>query len=224
MASSSRTGKCKNKVDSFCYICGIYALTRQRRNISLFVERAYKAYFQFPLGDQEKKWAPHMVCHNCEEMLRDWAKGKWKGLPFGVPMMWREPKEHLTDYYFCLVNTKGIGKKNRLNIFYPSIPSSIRPVLHSNKFPPPVFNGFVFTEDEKTESEEEYMEIEYKRTDTEPEDSSTESKKAVPQQFNQLELDDLVRDLDLSKQAAEILASRLNKKTCAGQLRKNVIL
>ena len=55
MASSSRTRKCKNKADSFCYICGIYTLTRQRRNISLFVKRAYKAYFQVPLGDQEKK-------------------------------------------------------------------------------------------------------------------------------------------------------------------------
>ena len=50
--------------------------------------------------------------------------------------------------------------------------------------------------------------MEYKRTDTESEVSSIESKKAVSQQFNQLKLNDLVRDLDLSKQAAEILASR----------------
>ena len=67
-------------------------------------------------------------------------------------------------------------------------------------------------EERAEESEEEHMEMEYQRTDTESEDSSTESKKAVPQQFNQLELNDLVRDLDLSKQAAEILASRLNEK------------
>ena len=60
------------------------------------------------------------------------------------------------------------------------------------------------SEDEKTESEEEHMEMEYKRTDTESEDSSTENKKAVPQKFNQLELNDLVHDLDLSKQTAEI--------------------
>ena len=38
------------------------------------------------------------------------------------------------------------------------------------------------------------------------------AKKQFPQQFNQLELNDLVRDLDLFKQAAEILASRLNEK------------
>ena len=99
------------------------------------------------------------MCHNYEEMFRDWTNGKRKGLPFGIRMVWREPKEHLTDCYFCLVNTKGIGKKHRLNISYPRIPSAIRPVLHSDEFPPPVFNGFVSSENEETESEEEHMEI-----------------------------------------------------------------
>ena len=212
MASSSRSRKCKNKADAFCYICGIYTLPRQRRNISLFVKRAYKAYFQVPLGDQEKKWAPRIVCHNCEEMLRDWTKGKRKGLPFGIPMVWREPKEHLRDCYFCMVNTKGIGEKNRQNFSYPSIPSAIRPVLHSNEFPPPVFIGFLPSKDEETGSEKERMDMEHKKTDTESEDSSSESKKAAPQKFNQSELNDLVRDLNLSKQAAEILASRLKEK------------
>ena len=85
----------KTKADLFCYICGIYTLTRQRRNISLFVKRAYKAYFQVPLGDQEKKWVPNIVCHNCEKMLRDWTKGK--GLLFGIRYLW------------CGVNRKSIS-------------------------------------------------------------------------------------------------------------------
>ena len=182
MASSSRSRKCKNKADAFCYICGVYTFPRQRRNISLFVKRAYKAYFQVPLGDQDKKWAPHIVCHNCEEKLRDWTKGKRKGLPFGVPMVWCEPKEHLTDCYFCLVNTKGIGKKNRQNFSYTNIPSAIRPVLHSDEFRPPVFNGFLSSEDEETGSKEERMDMEYKKTDTESKDSSTvlKAKKQFP--------------------------------------------
>ena len=96
-------------------------------------------------------------------------------------------------------------------ISYPSIPSAIWPILHSDEFPPPVFTGFASSDDE-TEVEDEQMEYEYKRTNTESEDSSTESQNATPQQFNQSELNDLVRDLDLSKQAAEILASRLNEK------------
>ena len=212
MSSSSRSRKCKNKADAFCYLFGVYTFPRQRRNIPLFVKRAYKPYFQVPLGDQNKKWAPHIVCHICEEMLRNWTKGKRKGLPFGVPMLWREPKEHLTDCYFCLVNTKSIGKKNRQNFSYPSIPLAIRPVLHSDEFPLPLFNGFLSSESEETGSEEERMDIEYKQTDAESENSSTESKKAVRHQFNQSELNDLVRYLDLSKQAAAILAFRLNEK------------
>ena len=141
------------------------------------------------------------MCHNGKEMLRKWTKGKRKGLPFGILMVWREPKKHPTDCYFCLVNTKDVGKKN---------PSAIRPVLPSDEFPK-IFNGLVSSEDEETESEE-HMEMENKRTNTESKDSSTESKKAVLQQFSQLKLNDLVRDLNLSKQAAEILASRMNEK------------
>ena len=76
------------------------------------------------------------------------------------------------------MKTKGVRKKNRQNFSYPSIPSAIRPVLHSDDFSPPVFNGFLSSEDEKAGSEEERMDMEYKKTDTESEDSSNEIKKA----------------------------------------------
>ena len=80
---ASRRHECKKycKPDSFCYVCGCYTLLRQRCNMTLFVKRVYKAYFQIPLGDQWKKCSSHMVCHNCDEMLHDWTKGKRKGLP-----------------------------------------------------------------------------------------------------------------------------------------------
>ena len=122
-------------------------LIRQRLNITSFDRRAYKAYFGLALGNQDKKWAPHTVFHNCEEMLRDWTKGKRKGLPFGIPMTWREPADHTTDCYFCLVNTNGIGKKNRHKILCPSIPSAIWPTLHSDELLIPVFKGFLLSED-----------------------------------------------------------------------------
>ena len=88
-----------------------------------------KHIFKFPLVTKTK-WSSHIVCHNCEEMLRDWTKGKRKGLPFGVSMVWRESQDHVTNCYFCMVNTKDVGKKNRHKISYPSIPSAIRPVPH----------------------------------------------------------------------------------------------
>ncbi len=208
MASSSRH-KCVNDPDAFCYICGCYTLLRQKRNITSFVKRAYKAYFAVPLGDQDKKWAPHIVCHNCEEMLRDWTKGKRKSLPFGIPMVWREPKDHVTDCYFCLVSTKGIGKKSRRKICYPSIPSAIRPIPHSEELPVPVFKGFALSEDEGSEVDQEQPDS----GDIESESSSLDRERSSePQQFSQRELNDLVRDLGLSKKAAEVLASRLDEK------------
>ena len=71
------------------------------------------------------------------------------------------------------INTKEIGKKIHL-----SKNRAIRPVFHTDKFPPLVFNGFVSSEDQ-IEFEDKRMEYEYKRADTESEDSSTEAKKQL---------------------------------------------
>ena len=122
--------------------------------------RAYssKAYFRLALGDQDKTWAPHIVSHNCEDMLRDQTKDKRKGLPFGIPITWQEPTDDTTDCYFCLVNTKGISKKNRHKISYPSIPSAIRRTLHSDGLPIPVFKGFLPFEDVGSDQEQETAE------------------------------------------------------------------
>jgi hypothetical protein len=172
------------------------------------VIRAYKAYFGVSLGDQDKKWAPHVVCHNCQEHLRQWTKRKRNGFPFGVPMVWREPKDHVSDCYFCLVNTKGVGKRSRQKISYPNIPSASRPVSHSESLPVPVFEGYASTEYENSKSDMESKEMLSDSTAS----SSGYKRPSAPQCFSQLELNDLARDLALSKKAAELLASRLNEK------------
>jgi hypothetical protein len=125
-------------------------------------------------------------------MLRDWTKGKRKGLPFGVPMVWREPKDHTSDCYFCIVNTKGVGKKNRHMITYPSIPSAIRPIPHCEELPVPVFQGFASSEDADSEHEQEDYEGCYQEHQESSEDSSFDSQQiSAPQQFKQPELNDL---------------------------------
>ena len=210
MASSRRRER-KNKPDFFCCVCGCYTLLRQRRNITSFVKRAYKTYFSISLGDQDKKWSSHIVCHNCEEMLHNWTKGKRNGLPFGVPMVWREPRGYATDCYFCMVNTKGVGKKNRHKISYPSIPSAIRPVPHCEELQVPVFSGFsssVNSDDDQREHEgcNNLMVFESESF------SDNTNRLSAPELFSQTELNDLVRDLGFSKKAAEMLASRLQEK------------
>ena len=135
MASSRRS--CLNHPGILCYICGSYASKEQRKPISAFVKRAYFTYFGVRVGDQYKQWAPHIACKPCVEHLRQWINGKRQSLQFGVPVVWREPKNHHDDCYFCMVK---INRNNRRKWIYPDLESARRLVLHSDEVPIPVFD------------------------------------------------------------------------------------
>ena len=77
-------------------------LAKYRLNVRDFTKRAYKAYFGIKLGDQDKSWAPHKVCKLRTERLRCWTQGKATSMRVGFPMVWREPKNHREDCYFCI--------------------------------------------------------------------------------------------------------------------------
>ncbi|ESO01734.1 hypothetical protein HELRODRAFT_174719 [Helobdella robusta] len=204
MASKRRS--CKNKPDVFCYICGEYTLVHNRNQVTCFIKRAYHAYFGIKLGDQDKDWAPHMVCKACTVYLRQWTKGKKTCLKFGIPMVWREQRNHDTDCYFCSIDLTGINRKNRSSLEYPDLQSARRPVAHCDDIPVPVFHKLQdISDDESSSDEDQETEEEWPVVDDE-----------TPQLFSQQELNDLVRDLSLSKASAELLASRLKKNLLSG--------
>ena len=193
---------CVNHPDLFCYICGCYTTVKQRQNITPFVRNAYLQYFGMKLADQDKVWAPHKVCRACVEGLRNWKSGKRESMPFGVPMVWREPRNHGDDCYFCTVQIVGHTKTSRRNIVYPNIPSAMRPVPHSESIPVPSpsnINPPTETGSDSDTHDETYQP-----------DSLDETR--VPSPFTQHQLNDLVRDLNLPKDAAELLGSRLYEK------------
>ena len=66
------------------------------------VKSCYHAYLGIRIGDQDKSFAPHICCRTCTESFRRWSKDKTKPLPFGVPMVWREGMDYVTDCYFCM--------------------------------------------------------------------------------------------------------------------------
>lgn len=120
-------------------------------------------------------------------------------------MVWREPKNHFDDCYFCLVNINGINRNNHSKWTYPDLDSARRPVSHSDEMPIPTFHQLPeLCEDENFPSD--------RSSDANESDSDYEGTSSVPQRFNQNELNDLTRDLNLSKKASELLASRLNDK------------
>jgi len=120
---------------SFILVCAISVANTlcsiTGKTISVFVKRAHLAYFKVMLGDQDKPWTPHIVCKPCVGHLRQWTNKSRKSLRFAIPMVWREPKDHCNDCYFCAVKTEGINRKNSNSLTYPDVDSAIRPVPHT---------------------------------------------------------------------------------------------
>ncbi|XP_076031939.1 uncharacterized protein LOC143019842 [Oratosquilla oratoria] len=121
-------------------------------------------------------------------------------------MIWREPRDHVTDCYFCVTRVAGFTSKTRHLITYPSLDSAIRPVPHSDDVPKPIFTQLASVESD-SECDTEVTEESTNRNDLDFAGISTE-----PETFSQAELNDLVRDLGLSKKLSELLASRLKDK------------
>ena len=198
MTSSRKS--CLNDPDVFCYICGQYTLKPNRNHVTSFIKRAYLAYFGVKLGDQDKPWVPHIVCKTCTEHLRQWTQGKRKSMNFGIPMIWREPQNHHDDCYFCAINVKGINRINKKVLVYPDLQSARLPRAHCDEVPVPVSAKLHENEETSSDSDEKVSSDDFV-------DNSS-----APQPFNQEELNDLVREMNLSKKSAEVLASRLKEK------------
>jgi hypothetical protein len=128
---------CINRPDCFCYMCGEFTVKKDRRAITMKIKQLYKLYFKCEIGDQKRTWAPHIICWRCTKGLHTWIK-TGRGLPFAIPMIWREPRDHLTDCYFCAFSINGVHGKSIKRLPYPNIPSAIRPIPHSIELPVPV--------------------------------------------------------------------------------------
>ena len=59
-------------------------------------------------------------------------------MPFAVPRVWREQKNHHDDCYFCMIDiTKYRKAKGRQAPQYPDIPSSTASISHDDSLPVP---------------------------------------------------------------------------------------
>lgn len=199
------TRGCINHPDTFCYICGEFTTRKQRRPISKRLKISYGMYFKCQLGDQDKKWAPHITCTRCNSKLTQWLNGKNEHLPFAIPMVWREPKNHVDDCYFCLTNVNGFSSKNKKHIEYPNVPSAIRPIPHAQDLPVPTPPS---TWEEIPDDGSMSTNSESAQFQSSGEEHNLEE---GPHLIKQAELNDLVRDLFLSKEQSELLASRLKE-------------
>lgn len=131
-------------------------------------------------------------------------------MAFAVPMVWREPTNHIDDCYCCLTQPIKVGlsmKKNR-TVQYPNLPSAIRPIPHSDSLPVPTLPKNYELNVKNEDSVEEEVDN-ASSTLHEPDFNTIDDQ---PHRLSQSELSDLIRDLDLSQEKAELLGSRLQQR------------
>lgn len=190
--------QCINSPNHFCNICGRFTSKNQKRPISNNLMEAYYLYFGFKI-EEEKAWAPQIVCKSCEANLIGWLSGKKRDMPYTSPMIWKEQTDHVSDCYFCMTKISGYSKKTKDKIIYPDCKSAIKNVMCRNGMVIPTAPINMTTEDEINEYEIS------EKLDSDSDYSPETKTERQPKLFGQGDLKDLVRDLKLPKDDAELL-------------------
>jgi len=97
----------KNDPNRFCYICGKLTSAKEKRSITSHTKKLYKAHFDCDIAGKDKSWAPRVCCLTCVKTLSTVYARKNVHLKFGMPMIWREQKDHSNDCYFCQQDDPG---------------------------------------------------------------------------------------------------------------------
>jgi len=197
--------KCVNSSDAFCYVRSEVTFKSQRRSFTPLIKKCYEHYFGCKVVDQDKSGAPHFCCVTCARRLAAWTKGS-HCMPFAIPMVWREPTDHVSDCYFCLTSITSVTAKSKHTVQYPNLPSAMRPVPHSAELPLPKPPTNMALSD--SVSSDEDVGQANNSMDCDPTFVGAISSNEL-HLLTQGDLNDIVCNLNLSKKQAEPLGSRL---------------
>lgn len=195
----------KNRPDIFC-ICvwRCFAIAKHQRIITEFIKKGYHAYFDVSLVIRTKlefyiKCAFNVWSYwgNRQEMK---IKERRNFLPFGVPMYGGNQKTmEMSDTFAPAISKVSMPKLNiLLSILIFRQPNELYPMDNSSicSIPPSVLH---------TIKQQSWHESSNEKTD----DDELTPDMDKPQQFIQTVLNDLLRDLGLSKDTAQTLGTRL---------------
>lgn len=189
---------CAEKMESFCYVCGKFETKYFRRLINDSIADLYSKCYKPSMNNLDKPWVPKSICNSCRLSMTRWNDKTRDTFVVTQPTIWREPMNHANDCYFCLCKIIGFNKRNSNNITYPNVKSvttAIRGIRgeYEMEIDPPAAEPMDFHPEEDIAFEEA---------------TSDDG----PKLFGQAALDDLIRDLNLPKDRAELCASRLKER------------
>ncbi|KAI6651424.1 hypothetical protein LOD99_5231 [Oopsacas minuta] len=111
-----------------------------------------------------------------------------------------------------MVKVMGCKKSDRHLLNNPNLETAIQQVPHCSDLTVPIFTEFLgLYSDEDGANSEEVNDHDCEH------DVDFQGPSSEPSLFNQAELNDLIRDLDLSKESSELLPSRLKEKNLLHQ-------
>lgn len=128
--------ECENR-NSFCYVCGLFAPAKHRRNISKQIVEAFEGYFV--MAYRPNLWyVPEVICDYCHRSLLGWS-AKTHRPKYVQPIVWLPRSEHSEQQcYFCVNRVdplKGIRYNTRDKMEIRYVESVIPPQLRSPEHP-----------------------------------------------------------------------------------------
>ena len=207
--------ECTGNADRYCYLCGDFKMKTNLKNFNENLRQIYQRCFECEVVQRNYFWLPKKICYACTSMLNRHDEHVVK-IKFVTPTVWREPKNK-DDCYFCSTKTAGFNSSNMQKIQYAVVSSVTKASMSeiSNKKDHEVAVDMSVADMEIDEAIDENMikESSESNNDTEQEEYVMKKESDVyPRPFNHEELNDLIRDLGLPKDGAELLASRLKER------------
>ena len=206
-----------NRQNSFCYECGLFILKRQEKIMISTMKKAYGLYFNREDTNLDKNYIPNYCCSYCLRYTLGWLKSAPMSMKFAVPMIWKEQQNQVDDCYLCLSQmSSGINRYKKRKVDYPDLNSAQRPLSHSDILPgpiPPEKEKESAYKDSKMIVEDQCGPI----SDKEDVEIETEAEVCTlldsmePILIGQEDLNDLCRDLKLTKDKSKLLGSRLKQ-------------
>ena len=131
-------------------------------------------------------------------------------------MVWHKPTNRFSDCYFCLTQITGHFKKSKAKIVYPDCPSASRPLDHAFQgilIPIPLSFLDINSEinDGSNASPQYAASLESSASDTTENVDKHFTLSKTPHLLDQSDLNDLDRDLGLTKEKSEVLALRVKQ-------------
>ena len=148
----------------------------------------------------DKSWVPTVTCEDCRRTLQNWHTIQKEVVI--IPTAWCEPINHESDCYFCRCDVNGFNHSNKVSIDYPKVRSVTPAQYEKIKRDRKAVSQSLMLQPPEPEQE----------NDIHGSEENVFSDDDKPDLFDQNALDDLIRDLNLTKDSSELLASRLKER------------